>query len=76
MQSLHPAPASAFRSRVVFENAEVSFGFSAGATLADVADWVEGVARSKHSTPVAIEIKMAASSISFPTSTGAPHGTH
>lgn len=61
MQTFHTAQASEPRSRVVFEDAEVSVGFPASATLVDVADWVEGVARLQDSAPVAIDVTVAAS---------------
>ncbi len=60
MQNVHPAPTPAFRMRVAFADGEDSFAFPAGATLGDIADWIDGVSELEHRTPVAIAITMSA----------------
>jgi hypothetical protein len=76
MQNFHTTQASEPRLRVVFEDAEVSFGFYPGATLGDVASWVEGIARLRACPPVAIDITMAAAASPFRYSRAASHATH
>ena len=58
MQGFHQARANELRLRVVFRDDQVSFGFSADATLGDVADWVAGVARFHDNAVVAIDVTM------------------
>ena len=60
MQNVHPAPTPAFRTRVAFADGEDSFAFPVGATLGDIADWIDGVSELKHGIPVAIAITMSA----------------
>lgn len=76
MQILNATRASEPRLRVVFENAEVSLGFPAGATLGDVAACVEGIARLQDRAPVAIDITVAYSASPFRYSKATSHGTH
>ena len=76
MLGFHEARASESRLRVVFEDDEVSFGFPTMATLGDVADWVEGLAKLHDSALVAIDVKMPRRAARFIASTGATHGTH
>ncbi len=45
--------------RVHFKGGEVSLSFPVGATLGDVAAWVEGIMRLQDSAPIAIDITMA-----------------
>ncbi len=42
-----------------FKGGEVSLSFPVGATLGDVAAWVEGIMRLQDSAPIAIDITMA-----------------
>ena len=60
MQNVNPAPTPAFRMRVAFADGEDSFAFPVGATLGDIADWIDGVSELKHGIPVAIAITMSA----------------
>jgi hypothetical protein len=76
MQGFHSARISKPRLRLVFKNGAVSFGLSAGATLADVAELVEQIARRKHSVPLAVAVKMAVAPSMFPASKGASHAAH
>jgi len=62
--------------RVVFEDDQVSFGFSTITTLGDVADWVEGLARLHDGAVVAVDVKMPRQTVSSIASTGGSHGTH
>jgi hypothetical protein len=63
----------AFRTRVAFTDGENSFAFPAGATLGDIADWIDGVSELKHRIPVAIAITMSARPVS-PALSGPHHG--
>ena len=45
--------------QIHFRNGEVSLSFPVGATLGDVAAWVEGIVRLQDSPPIAIDITMA-----------------
>ncbi len=69
----HSPQASESRLRVVFEDAEVLFEFPAGATLADIAHWIEGVARLQESAPVAIDVIVATSARPSRYSKGVSH---
>ena len=60
MQPFHTPLPTEPRLRVVFGDSSVSFGLSSRTTLADVAGWVEDVARIHHSAPVAIDVTLAA----------------
>ena len=62
MQTFHAALPSESRLRVVFGDSALSFGFASRTTLADVAGWVEDVARIHHGAPLAIDITLAAKS--------------
>jgi hypothetical protein len=61
---------------VTFKDDAVSFGFPASATLADVADWVESVARFHDSAVVAINVTMPAHMNSIIKPVGVFYGTH
>ncbi len=76
MQGFHQARANESRLRVVFRDDQVSFGFPASATLGDVADWIEGVARFRHGAVIAIDVTMPALINSSIVSKGVAHGTH
>ncbi len=76
MQGFHQARANESRLRVVFRDDQVSFGFPASATLGDVADWIEGVARFRHGAVIAIDVTMPARTNSSVASEGISHGTH
>jgi len=45
--------------RIHFKGGEVSLSFPVGATLGDVAAWVEGIMTLQDSAPIAIDITMA-----------------
>ena len=62
MKPFHTALPTEPRLRVVFDDSAFSFGLSRRTTFADVAGWVEDVARIHHRTPVAIDVTLAAAS--------------
>ena len=76
MQGFHQARANKSRLRVVFRDDQVSFGFPASATLGDVADWIEDVARFRHGAVIAIDVTIPALTNSSIVSKGVAHGTH
>ena len=76
MQIFHSARASEPRLRVVFEDEQVSFGFAAGATLAEAADWVAGVARFHDGALPAIDVTMPMFPDSSTASKGVFDGAH
>ena len=49
-----------FAREFAFADGEDSFAFPVGATLGDIADWIDGVSELKHGIPVAIAITMSA----------------
>ena len=62
--------------RVHLKGGEVSLSFPVGATLGDVAAWVEGIMRLQDSAPIAIDITMATATHFSPYSNGTSHATH
>jgi hypothetical protein len=76
MPIFHLARASEPRLRVVFKGDQVSFGFAAGATFAEVAEWVAGVSRFHDSAPVAIDVTMPMFPDSSTASKGVSDGAH
>ena len=75
MQPFHTALPTEPRLRVVFDDSAFSFGFSPRTTLADVAGWVEDVARIHHGAPVAIDVTLAAAKRQPGLPKGQSHGT-
>jgi hypothetical protein len=57
----HMALAGEPRLRVVFADRSIALGLPIGATLGDVAEWVNDVTRSHNDALVAIDIRMAVS---------------
>jgi hypothetical protein len=59
MVNLHqPMTPTAPRLRMVFSSGPVALAMPAGATLGDIADWAEDVARLKGSL-LAVDVRMA-----------------
>lgn len=62
--------------RLHFKGGEVSLIFPVGATLGDVAAWVEGIMRLQNRALIAIDITMATATHFSPYSNGASRATH
>ncbi len=60
MQLHHKPQSGEPRLRVIFTDGSIALGMPVGSTLADVADWVDGIARQHHDTLLSIDVRMAA----------------
>jgi hypothetical protein len=58
MKSFHSVRTCRLRLRAVFDDDEVSVGVPPSVTLADVADWVDGVSRFHTGAPLAIDVTL------------------
>jgi len=57
---LHHKPQSGEpRLRVIFADASIALRMPAGSTLADVADWVDDIARQHNGSLLSIDVRMA-----------------
>ena len=75
MQTFHETLPTEPRLRVVFDDATFSFGFSPMTTFADLADWVDDVARIHHGAPVAIDVTLATTQRQLDLANGFSQGT-
>ncbi|MGO9390488.1 hypothetical protein [Rhodoblastus sp.] len=47
------------RLRVIFADGSIALGMPVGSTLADVADWVDDIARQHNGSLLSIDVRMA-----------------
>ena len=59
MQLHHKPQSGEPRLRVIFADASIALGIPAGSTLADVADWVDDIARQHNGSLLSIDVRMA-----------------